>query len=334
MAAPDLKPIYVIGGSDQPKVELAVRRLRRHFPADATELHLAAELSGDEAVAACNALGLFGGGNGRLIVVDGVQAWKAADAKAVEGYVKSPTPGTVLALVGDGLKADAALAKACAKVGDVLIFEAPRERDLPGWVARQFETARTPVDSDACRALIEIVGDDLQELTSEIDKIVQWAAGDRVTVDAVSQLASAVSETASFELTDAWGRRDVAAVLRAAEEIIERSPKARRDEVARLASTLAAHVDRIHTCRTWDSQGVSSKEAATRMKRHPFYVQKLYAQARNFGEDELRDATLHLAALDHALKGGSRLSAELELERALIEITQPAGVAGGAPARL
>ena len=60
------------------------------------------------------------------------------------------------------------------------------------------------------------------------------------------------------------------------------------------------------------------------MKRHPFYVQKLYAQARNFGADELRDATLRLAALDHALKGGSRLAAELELERALIELTQPA----------
>ena len=72
MATPALKPLYLIGGSDRPKIELALRRLRRHFPPDATELHLADELSGDEAVAACNALGLFGGGSGRLIVVEGV----------------------------------------------------------------------------------------------------------------------------------------------------------------------------------------------------------------------------------------------------------------------
>jgi DNA polymerase-3 subunit delta len=324
MAAPDLKPLYLIGGSDQPKVERALRRLRGHFPQDATELHLAVEISGEDAVGACNALGLFGGGSGRLIVIDGVEGWKAADAKAVETYAKSPTPGTVLALVGDGLKADSALAKACAKVGDVLLFEAPRERDLPGWVAKQFEATGTPVDRDACRALIEVVGDGLQELTSEIDKIAQWAGGDRVGAEDVARLASAVSETAPFELTDAWGRRDVGAVLRAAEEIMERSPKARRDEVARLSSTLASHVERIRVCRAWDANGISSKEAATRMKRHPFYVQKLYAQARNFGEDELRDATLRLAALDHALKGGSRLSPELEFERALIEVTQPA----------
>ena len=74
MATPALKPVYLIAGSDQPKVEVAVKRLRRHFPSDATEIHFATELSGDDAVASCNALGLFGGGSGRLIVVEGVQA--------------------------------------------------------------------------------------------------------------------------------------------------------------------------------------------------------------------------------------------------------------------
>jgi DNA polymerase-3 subunit delta len=324
MATPALKPVYLIAGSDRPKVELALKRLRRHFPADATELLLASETPGDDAVAACNALGLFGGGSGRLVLVEGVQAWKAPDAKAVEAYGKSPSPDTVLALVGEEMKADSALAKVCAKAGDVLLFEAPRERDLPRWVAKQFEAVRTPVDQDACRALIEIVGDDLQALTSEIDKLAQWAAGDRVTERDVQLLAAAVAETASFELTDAWGRRETAAVLRAAEEIMERSAKAKRDEVARLASTLASHVGRIRQCRAWDAEGVTSKDAASRMKRHPFYVQKLYAQARNFSEDELRDATIRLAALDHAIKGGSRLSPELELERALIDVTAPA----------
>jgi DNA polymerase-3 subunit delta len=324
MATPALKPLYLIAGSDGPKVELALRRLRRHFPADGTELHLADELDGDAAVGLCNSLGLFGGGSGRLIVVDGVQAWKAADAKAIEAYAASPAPDTVLALVGGELKADSPLAKACKKGGDLLLFEAPRDRDLPGWVAKQFEAARTPVDTDACRALIEVVGDDLQELASEIDKIAQWAGGERVTAGVVSQLASAVADTPPFELSDAWGRRDVPAVLRAAEAIMERSPRPRRDEAARLAGSLAAHVERIRTCSVWDAEGVTPKDAAVRMKRHPFYVQKLYAQARNFGAEELRDATLRLAALDHALKGGSRLTAELELERALVDLTQPA----------
>jgi hypothetical protein len=43
-------------------------------------------------------------------------------------------------------------------------------------------------------------------------------------------------------------------------------------------------------------------------------------QAENFSEEELRDAAVRLAELDHALKGGSRLSGDLELERALVEL--------------
>jgi DNA polymerase III delta subunit len=53
-------------------------------------------------------------------------------------------------------------------------------------------------------------------------------------------------------------------------------------------------------------------------------VEKLYGQARNFGVEELRDATVRLAELDAALKGGSRLAGDLELQRALLDITRPA----------
>ena len=72
-----------------------------------------------------------------------------------------------------------------------------------------------------------------------------------------------------------------------------------------------------------EAQGVAAKDAAVRLKQHPYYVGKLYAQGRNYTPEELRSVTVRLADLDHAIKGGSRLAGELELERALIEITAP-----------
>ena len=65
--ADDLKPVYLIAGSDSPKVDRAVARLRSRFDADATELLSASETSGDDAVAACNVMGLFGEGT-RLVL--------------------------------------------------------------------------------------------------------------------------------------------------------------------------------------------------------------------------------------------------------------------------
>jgi DNA polymerase III delta subunit len=79
----------------------------------------------------------------------------------------------------------------------------------------------------------------------------------------------------------------------------------------------------VRDCQAFAAEGLTAKEAAARLKRHPFYVEKLYAQARNYDSDELRQAVVRLAELDHAVKGGSRLAVDLELERALIDITGP-----------
>ena len=58
---------------------------------------------------------------------------------------------------------------------------------------------------------------------------------------------------------------------------------------------------------------------------HPFYGEKVYRQAEGFSADELGDATVRLADLDLALKGGSRLAPDLELQRALIDISAEPG---------
>ena len=57
--ADELKPAYLIAGSDRPKVDRAVGRLRARFEPDAVEIHPASETSGDDAIAACNAMGLL-----------------------------------------------------------------------------------------------------------------------------------------------------------------------------------------------------------------------------------------------------------------------------------
>ena len=126
-------------------------------------------------------------------------------------------------------------------------------------------------------------------------------------------------------LTDAWGARDVAGVL-ARRRGAARAHAASRARGRSRASSgiLDGHVARVRACQALEAQGSSAKDAAVTLKLHPFYVEKLFAQARNFTADELRDATVRLAELDHALKGGSRLPGELELERALIEITRRA----------
>jgi DNA polymerase-3 subunit delta len=267
----------------------------------------------------CNALGLFVG-EGRLVIVDEVDRWKAADVKEVAAYLGSPAPATVLALVGEELKTDSALAKSVAKAGQVLAYDVTK-RKLPDWVAEQLARTGGKADADACRALIDIVGDDLEELTSEIEKLATWANGEPITTRDVERLAAGRAETSIFSLTDAWGRRDVGAVLRAAEEIMERSHRPRSAELMRITASLANHVGRVRRCQRLGEEGVRARDAAPRLKMHPFAAEKAFAQAANFSAEELDGALVRLAELDARAKGGSRLPADLELERALIDVT-------------
>jgi len=318
--ATKLKSGYLLYGSDRPKIARAVRWLRDRIGDDSTEQLTARESSGADAVAACNSLGLFAG-EGRLVIVGDAERWKAADLKEVVAYLAAPAPATVLALVAEEIKSDAALVKAVAKAGQVLHYDVTK-RKLPEWVAEQFVRAGARADADACRALIDMVGDDLDELTSETQKLATWAAGETITLRDVERMTAGRGETAIFALTDAWGRRDVGAVLRSAEEIMERSHRPRSGELMRIIASLVSHVGRVRRCQNLAEEGLRPKDAAPRLKMHPFVAEKAFAQAGNFSREELGDALVRLAELDAAAKGGSRLPADLELERALIDVTR------------
>jgi len=260
-------------------------------------------------------------------VVEHVERWKAADVKAVQEYLRKPAPTSVLALLGEEVKRDSVLAKAVAKAGEVLVYDIPttrgRKADLPKWVEQQFRERGIVIDHDAARALVELAGDNADELATEVDKLTTWAAGERIGEPEVAELVPARADAPPFDLTDAWGRRDVAAVLAASERIVERSGDSPRDVFLRIAALVTNHVTRVRECQALDAEGVPPAAAADRLKRNRFYVQKLYEQAHNFSEEELGDAVIRLARLDLALKGGSKLPGELEFTRALVDITRP-----------
>lgn len=325
----DLQPVYLIGGSDRPKVETAVRRLRRHFEPEAVELVSASSVTGADAVALCNAGSLFGGR--RLVVVEEVDgrpdaegrlraAWKTADVDAVVTYLESPAPDAVLALVGLAVKKSGALAKACATAGDVLVFDVPK-RALQQWVAQRFRARHVRAEPDACAALVHLVGDDLLALASEIEKIATWAGEEPVGEREVEHLVGATADTPVFTITDAWGKRDLPRTLEATEALLERSSRPVSATVPIVAGQLARQVGVVRRAKRLEDEGVRPRDAmATLGVRFEFQAERAFQFGRNFSHAELEDALVRLAALDRALKGGSRLASDLELQRALIDL--------------
>lgn len=327
------KPVYLLTGSDRPKIETALARLRVHFAPEAIELCSALDTAGAAVVGLCNAGSLFG--DARLVIVEAIDGrrdgdgrlkggWKAADVDAIGSYLGDPAPDTVLALVGEDVKKSTALYKTCAKVGDVLAF-AVEKRELQGWVAKQFRERGVEAEPEACAALVQLVGDDLHTLAAEVDKLSTWAAGEPIGAREVEELAAAAADTPTFMLTDAWAARDAARALGASETIFERESKPRRDTAARLAGALGGHVGRLGAIKRLAAAGAGPKDVAGKLRLHPFYAEKLYRQSEAFSPEELRGALVRLAELDGALKGQSKLAPDLEVQRALVDLSARPG---------
>ena len=174
-------------------------------------------MTGPDVVALCNSGSLFGGE--RLVLVTDIDGqkkdptrpgttggWKAVDVDAITAYLASPAPETVLALIGLEVKKDAAIAKACAKSGDLLIFDVAK-RGRVAWVAERFRQAGVKAETDACALLIEYVGeDDLHGLANEIVKIATWAQGEPVGVAEIEQLVSPVADVPPYVAHRRLGR--------------------------------------------------------------------------------------------------------------------------------
>jgi DNA polymerase-3 subunit delta len=332
VAAQELKPVYLVTGNDLPKVERTLQRLRRRFDAGSVERMVAGKgaASGADVVAACNAGTLLGGE--RLVLVTNVDGqrgeydrlsggWKAEDVDVVVTYLRDPAPDTVLCLVGTDVKKDSPLAKACAKAGEVLAWEIGK-KDAVGWVAKSFQERGVKVGGDACRALLDLVGDDKLVLAREIDKLATWAGGEPLGIEEVQRLATPSAEAHPWDLTDALGRRDAGAALAVVESTYARSPRTRTSEAAAFGARVGQHLIRLSRMKAMLEAGVSVDEAGAKLGLKPYPARQLAKQAQAFSVEELGGGVVRFARLDHALKGGSKLAPDLELQLAVSDVAR------------
>lgn len=309
-----LGPVYLICGSDRPKVLRAVARLRSAVAAagGSEELHDALDIDPRAVAGLCEQLGLFGGD--RLILVSGVDVWKADAGGVLARYLAAPTPGTTLALC-----AGPAMEKVhwLLKLIDGrrrLAFDMPGERELPNHLRKEAQRLGARIDSEALRLLIDIVGPDANALEGELDKLATYAAGEPIDAETVEHLAFRRDGLSVFALTDAVAARQRRATFRALERAFDAGEKPHA-----LLPMVARQVNLLRQARRELDAGGSAATLGRRTGVHEFRARKAMSAAAAWSEREAALAICRLADADHAMKGGRRIDPELALERALAD---------------
>lgn len=332
----ELKSAYLILGSDTPKVQRSLARLRERIVAESgSELGVisldALESSPEDVLAEIDTPVLLPGR--RAVVVTSVDRWKAEQRQRLAERLGDLPPELTLALVGESLTAADRLRKAVKAIGSVLQFDIPAKRDYAEWVRERGRAAGLDVHSFAARRLATMVGDDPWRLENELAKLAAFVGARPgelapVSVEEIDEVCAPTLEMQIWDLTDAVGRGDCHSALEALETLIAlggarrrggRSGGAARDPLRGILISLIGHITLLQKVQALGNR--RREEIAAELKIHPFRAGKLAEQAKALSPELVRFAIVELAEADAAMVGASQLEPALVLERAVVSIS-------------
>ncbi len=313
------KPAYLVHGDDHGRI--SERRARLRELAEAQSGAQGLELfEGERAtpaeVSASLAMMTFAIGR-RFLIVDGVERWKEKGLEPVEAALRVIAPDTTVAFFAredTRAKAPTRLHEAVrAAGGDVSAEQSVKPWELPKWVIARARELGLQLDPDAARALVAQVGERQQRLLRELEKL-QLASGDSRRIDAAAVEAHAApsAERRAWSLADALVAGDATAASR-----LYLGLRSQGERLPGLIYWMAQRVRTAHEIAEALEAGEQAAQVKRRLRMPSRAADRLIADARRAGAEQLRRAIEQIADLELESRGGGRAGGASEDTAAL-----------------
>jgi len=303
--------VYLLLGDDEERKSRGVEKLRAGRTVEAYD---ASETSPETLVSACNSFSLFG--EGPFVVLKNLDAWNAAQKSVIVDYLKDPSPGSDLILLGKKLGARERLLSAVKNSGDVHTFDQPAGKALISWLVGHAKKMNLDLPEDVAEDLANRCSGDKMRLLQETEKLALYV-GDRTTThDDVAALCPPDVQSNIFAFVDALaaGERDRALAL--LEGLISTG-----ESPLRLTFMIRRQFQLVARARALLDRDIPQKELTSRLKVPPFVARKLEEQGRKLDEEDLERALVLIQHLEGGLKGESYLSDELQMEMTVLGLS-------------
>src|SRR5919199_1058997 len=303
-------PVYLLLGDDEERKTRSVEKLRKGRPVEAYD---AAETSPEAVVSACNSYSLFG--EGAFVLLKNLDAWNAAQKAKIVDYLKDPSPEADLVMLGEKLSARERLLVAVQKVGEVHNFKQPTGKALVRWAVDYAEEQGLTISENVAEELVARCSNDKVRVSREIEKLALYAVG-TATMEDVEALCSPDLQSNIFQFVDALGAGDRGRELELLQALLRTG-----EPPLRIVHMIRRQFRLLARARTLFADGASRSEVARALKIPPFVARKLEEQGRGLSEDDLERALAITLDLERGLKGGSDLGSELQIELAVIKLS-------------
>ena len=186
--------------------------------------------------------------------------------------------------------------------------------DLNNWLKKEMAKNKAIISPEAMRKLIAYVGNDLWQLSNEVNKLISYKANQSINEEDVDFLVKAKIDVNIFKTLDALAQRNKKTAFRLLHEHLNQG----ENEIY-LFSMFIYQVRTLLKLKDLIEKGTSYYDLAKNAKLHPFVIKKSSEQLRNFSLEQLKKIYQRLLEIEIGLKKG-RLDGPTALDLLVAEI--------------
>lgn len=257
----------------------------------------------------------------RVVLLRGADDFISKHRPLLEKYFDHPCPTGRLLLTVRSWDSRTKLAKKLPKVGKLISITEPKRWELPqrlmGYANDAYDKR---LSRDAAELLVELTGDDLTRLYSEIDKLALFAEAEKViTAKHIESLVGHNRLFNAFSVIDAMIAGNAGAAVERLRGMFADDKSAEYTVVG----AFAFHFRRLFNAKALLEKGVSRGEVEKKLR---IWGNKdgFFAQLRRMSLKQIGTYLQHLAETDYAIKTG-RTKARVAMEQLILKLCTETG---------
>ena len=238
----------------------------------------------------------------RAVVVKRAEQLKAEALEVLLPYILKPASGTCLLLTGTKIDQRKKFFLEFKKHGELVEYKRMYDNKLPGFIQAESATHGKAMETPAAELLAALIGNNLQELSSQIEKLAVYAgAKSRITVDDVRTMASSSKAFTAFELAKYLGLRDLPNSIRSLDALFLNG-----GDAPMIIGALTSHFRKLWRVRELLDKKMAQADIGRELNINAFFLGDHVAQAKNFTRRELKRIFDEFYRCDLASKTGGQ----------------------------
>jgi DNA polymerase III subunit delta len=307
-----LSPVYLFHGESHFRLEKLLTKIQNTFvPEAARDLNIQLLYGGESPTStiidAARSLPFMS--PHRLIIVRRTDKFSPSALEPFLSYLERPVPTTCLIFVSGKTNFKNRFYKRMREEGWSVVFDRLRDREIVPWLRRTAKELGIDMDGEACAYLFQMVGNRLQDLYSELEKLSLRHGKGRVGREEVKELAIFSRAYTVFELMDEISSRRAESSLRVLNRFLEEEDKSGALKVLGMLNRQIRLIS--HTKKVLE-EGGQVKDLPKKVGIPGFLGNKIAQQSRSWKFAEIEEAVHLLHRSDRLLKSGSSERTVLE----------------------